>query len=245
VTVIPDQNPGRKVDPKQARQRKLLFLALGGAVALALFLGRRSGGSAQQQDPNAVPTADPNATGLGGGGSTFADNGGQAAQLGNDVTGALGGFGTHLDDLTGAVQGLIDVSTTHDDGGGGQAAPADASIGQPFPVAAAAAPAGSPAGGGISRTAQAAKTILKPSAAHHGELSVYHVYAGKQPVYVRPANTSARKPAGSPSGAHVEAHHAAEPKNIVKASAAHHGQLWVYHVYPGRDPVAVRPASHK
>jgi hypothetical protein len=213
---IPDQNPGHKLDPKALRNKRFLVLGLVGVAALALLLGRRgSSAAAAQQDPNAPQGQSLDQP------STFADNGGQASQLGNDVSGQLGSFGLQMGDLSNAVQGLTDVVNTQAQA---ERAPADAPRADTSDPAAAAAPfldafgagisfaqqqqpAGAPAGSRTAATAAKSKTVQKRSAAHGGQLSDYRVGAGGKLVYLHAASTAAKKSTGSPAGKRAPAHH--------------------------------------
>jgi hypothetical protein len=205
---IPDQNPGHKLDAKTLRNRRVVLLGLVGVAALALLLGRRGSPAAAPQGQSLDQP------------STFADNGGQAAQLGDDVSGQLGTFGLQMGDLTSAVQGLTDVVNTPR-----QAADASPDTPQAQTIDPAAqagqllaawgagmnfaqqhqAP-GSPSGSRSPGAVQP-KTIVKPSAAHGGALGVYHVTPGHAPVYVRAASSAARKSKGSPAGKHTTTTH--------------------------------------
>jgi hypothetical protein len=110
--VLPDNNPGATLGkPAKHNQRRILLLGLAGAAGLALFLARGSGGASAPAPP--AGTVDPT--------TTAADNGGQAAALGNSVTGALGDVGTQLSGLTDAVGALAAQQQT------AQAAPVDPS----------------------------------------------------------------------------------------------------------------------
>lgn len=95
--------------PLSKHGKNFKLIAIVGVGALALFLiirARSSSTAATATDPTAT-TTDPNATtDTSGTPSTFADNGGQAAALGDAVTQGLGGVQTSLDNLTQADQTL-------------------------------------------------------------------------------------------------------------------------------------------
>jgi hypothetical protein len=109
----PGGNPLLTHDPK--RRRMLLAIAGGGALALIFLLSRGLGGGATAAPATTDPSIDP-ATGVpyadelasAGGTSTFADNGDQAAALGDQVTSALGTLDT---DISGQLQAVSDALT--------------------------------------------------------------------------------------------------------------------------------------
>jgi len=87
------------------RQKKIaLALAGGGLLALIALMSRR-GSSTAAAAPDAGQLG---ATGTLPAGTTFADNGEQAAALGTDITGALGDVSTALQDVSAGQQYLWD-----------------------------------------------------------------------------------------------------------------------------------------
>lgn len=182
--------PGRggflkRLTPQQ--KRMAIAVAAGGMLALFVLL-RRGAPAAAATDTTAVSPTDPSAIGgLPADGSTFADNGASAGQL-----------STTLTDLSGQLQSLEDLFNQP------VAAPLDSGlVASPVDTPAVdAAPAQLAATGGI-RTAAAAlksKTVVKASAAHGGQQSVYRFTdtdpskpGFEQKTYLRPATTA--KPA--------------------------------------------------
>jgi hypothetical protein len=85
--------------PKNPRQRRIM-IALGAAGLLALIvLMQRRGGGAQDAAPAGT---------LAPAGSTFADNGEQAAELGNTITQGVGDLQLAASDLATTQQGFAD-----------------------------------------------------------------------------------------------------------------------------------------
>jgi hypothetical protein len=225
----------KRLDPKQ--RRIAIALAAGGLLALFVML-RRGGGGGGGTDTAAAPISPTDASGLAApgavDGSTFADNGASFGELNTTLSG-----------LSGQLDALLNQPAPFIDPG-----PLDAGVTTPVQDPAVPAPPGVLGSVGGVRAAAAAlksKVVVKPSAAHGGQASVYRFVdtdpkkAGyEQKVYLRPASTA--KPAARAQPAPKPAA-APKPQTIVKPSAAHGGKLWVYHVYPGRAPVAVRPAT--
>jgi hypothetical protein len=89
--------------PKGKMNRQKVLLA-GAGLVLVVFLFMRSRGSA-----TATPAEDPNSGQTVAQPATFADNGAQAASLGDSVTGGLGDVATSLDNETTAFQSLADA----------------------------------------------------------------------------------------------------------------------------------------
>lgn len=92
--------------------KNLKLIAIVGVGALALFLIIRArSASASSATPTTIDptTGQPVDTTGAGTPSTFADNGGQAAALGDAVTNALGGVQTSLDNLTQSDQAMANA----------------------------------------------------------------------------------------------------------------------------------------
>jgi hypothetical protein len=226
----------KRLNPQQ--KRMAIALAAGGLLALFVIM-RRGGGGGGGTDTATAPISPTDATGLAGGaaadGSTFADNGASMGELNTTLSGLSG----QLDALLNQPAPFVDTP--------GADSPLDVTPVQD--PAAPTAPAQVAAVGGVKTAAAALKSkiVTKPSAAHHGQASVYRFVdtdpkkpGYEQKVYLRPASTA--KPAVRPQPAAKPAA-APKPQTIVKPSAAHGGKLWVYHLFPGRAPVAVRPAT--
>jgi hypothetical protein len=243
---IPDQNPGRTLKPGAGalNQRRVLFLVLGGAAALALLLARRGAGAGPAADPAATDPA-----------STFADNGGQAAQLGNDVTGALGDFSTTLGGLTGALEALAgqqaDLAQAQADLPGQLAAIGATGTAAVVDNAAPSAPGGdvmlaaSDTGAAAGRPAPATFVKRSPST---GRLTEYRVGQSGRPIPVRaapqpratrvdlnarPQRSVAHNPVGKRVGGRPLG------STFVKRSASTHKQT-LYRVGQSGRPIPVR-----
>jgi hypothetical protein len=94
--------------PANPKRRKQLIYAAAAAGLLLVYLFSRSQ-AAQATDPSAVdPSAVDTTTGAGMPPSTYADNGGQASQLGDDITTELGYLSTVLGAQGDAFQNLAD-----------------------------------------------------------------------------------------------------------------------------------------
>jgi hypothetical protein len=179
----------KRLNPQQ--KRMAIAIAAGGLIALFVIMRRGGGGGGGGGGTTTAPVSPTDQTGLAtgapGGSSTFADNGA-----------SMGELNTTLSGLSGQLDALLNQPAPFTDPGFAAA---------PLPVdtpAVAAAPAQLASVGAVraaaASTAAKMVTALKPSAAHGGQMSVYHLYdtdpkkAGyEKAVYVRPASTA--KPA--------------------------------------------------
>jgi hypothetical protein len=156
------------------RQRMMLLAVLGaGGLALVVMLSRRGGGATTVSAPSA---GDLGAT-AGIPGTTFADNGGQAAGLSTDVTSALGDVGTALNNLPGLVgqavaSNIPETAAPDSTTGKLEQPPAGLSVADVVSLAAAFTPvaqASTPSGAPNSPVTRAASSQSKaPVVATHG-----------------------------------------------------------------------------
>jgi hypothetical protein len=214
--VLPDRNLPAGHPGLLARlhldKRKAIILGAGGALLIAmLILSRRKGADTPAPtstgvQPAANPTtaADGSSSGALGTPSTFADNGGQAAQLGNAVTSGLGDVGLSLAGLQASVDALTQTqasqapATTLREADAQPPTQINISLASP-PPATKGAPAGRPA----AKKHAPAKTTKTHKAGVAKAAPMKKAAAKKKTVARRPA---AHKP--------VAAHHAVSAKPI-------------------------------
>jgi hypothetical protein len=145
------------------RQRMILLAVLGaGGLALMVMLSRRGAATSA-----AAPSAGDLGATAGIPGTTFADNGGQAAGLSADVTSALGNVSTDLENLPGLVGQAVAANMPAPTSGPLEQAPAGLSVADVVSLAAAFSPpaqASTPSGAPNSPVTVAASSAQRAPA---------------------------------------------------------------------------------